>query len=90
MQLALKVVTDFEVRIRDNPLELLKEVEQLTHILRKASYLVLTLVEMLSRFLALRQGQKEDLLSYLKRFKFKRNVVLDLLGKNIRTHAEHR
>ena len=90
MQLALKVVTDFEASIRDNPLELLKEVEQLTHILRKASYLVLTLVEMLSRFLALRQGQKEDLLSYLKRFKFKRNVVLDLLGKNIRTHAEHR
>ena len=66
MQLAVKELPDFEARVRDNPLELIKEAEKLTHVPKKATYPTLALVETLSGLMAIKQGDKEGLLSYLE------------------------
>ena len=80
MQLALKELPDFDSRVRDDPLELLREAERLTHVPKKALYPILALVETLAGLPALRQGEKEGLLNYLERFKSEKNVVRILFG----------
>ena len=72
MQLALKELPDFETRVRDEPLELLKEIERLMHVPRKASYPVLALVETLSGLLHLRQGEDKFLC-------WKKEILLQLV-----------
>ena len=59
MQVVLKELPEFDVRIRDNPLELLKEAEKLSHVPRKAAYPVLALVETLTGMLTLKQGERK-------------------------------
>ena len=83
MQVAIKEEPDFESRIRDDPVELLKEVERLSHIPRKAQYPVLALVETLTGLLTLKQGEKESLTHFLERFKSERNVISALFGDRI-------
>ena len=63
LKVAIKEEPDFESRIRDNPVELLKEVERLGSIPRKAQYPVLALVETLVGMVTLKQGDKEGLQS---------------------------
>ena len=83
MQLAIKEHPDFQSRIRDDPLELLIEIEKAMHVPMKLAYPVLTLIDTLSSSITIQQGDKEGILSYLKRFKAERNVVLSLFGNTI-------
>ena len=46
------------------------------HIPEHAKYLPLTLVEVLSSFLKLKQGDNEELVDYLARFKSEKEMVL--------------
>ena len=69
MQVALTELENFEKKIHNNPLELLKEVCTLMHTPIKACYLFMTLTQNLSLFLNLQQAENESLLDYLERFK---------------------
>ena len=82
---AIKELPNFDVgttKIRDDPLMLLETIENLMHTPEKAKYPVLTIVEIWNSFLKTRQGEKEELLDYLSRFKLERDVVYRLVGKN--------
>ena len=48
-----------------------------------AKYPPLTLVEILLSFLKIKQGDNEDLIDYLSRFKSEMTVVFSLFGKKI-------
>ena len=80
---ALKEHKDFSTIIQDDPLELLIEVEKLTHVSRKASYPILMLVEALFNLNHLKQGDKEGLGSYLERFQSERNVYETMFGSGL-------
>ena len=73
-------VLDYNTRILDNPLELLKEIKRLVHVPRKADYPTIALIETLNNIMTIRQGDKEGLVSYLERFKSEVNVVISLFG----------
>ena len=82
---AIKELPNFDAgttKIRYDPLKLLEVVENLMHTPEKAKYPVLTIVEDWNSFLKTRQGEKEELLDYLSRFKSERDMVYCLLGKN--------
>lgn len=54
----------FDVEIRNDPLGLLNNVEKLMHTPQRAKYPPITLIEVLLKFLKLRQGDKESLIDY--------------------------
>ena len=81
MQVAIQEIPDFGTRIRDNPIELLKVVESLMHTPERAKYPPLTLVEVMLSFLKIKQGDNEDLIDYLARFKSEMTIVYSLFGK---------
>ena len=83
MQRTIMEVSDYDTRILDNPLELLKEVERLVHVPRRAEYPTIALIETLSNVMTIRQGDKEGLVSYLERFKSEINVVVSLFGSGL-------
>ena len=69
MQSAIKEMSTYESQIINEPLKLLATVESLMHTPERAKNPPLTLVEVLSSFLKLKQGDNEELLDYLSRFK---------------------
>ena len=79
IQVALKELPIFETQIKNNPLGLLENVRKLMHTPERAKYPQLTLIEVLSNFLKLKQGDNESLLDYYSRFKLEKNVVENLL-----------
>ena len=83
IQFALKEMPDYDSNIKNEPLELLVRIEKLMHTPMKAKYPPLTLIEVLSSFLSLKQGDNEELLDYLSRFKSERNVMKSLFGKGM-------
>ena len=90
MQVAVRELVDYKTRTLDNLLELLIDVEKLMQVPQKALYPTLALLETISSLLTLQQQEKEGLMSYLERFKSKRNVVLSLFGKKLLNgHVKH-
>ena len=83
VQCALKEMSDFNSVVKNEPLELLARVERLMHTPMKAKYPPLGLIELLYSFLSLKQGENEDILDYLERFKSEWNVMLNLFGKRM-------
>ena len=83
VHIALEEMSDFESRIKNNPLELLKETETLMHVPQRAKYPPLTLVEVLYEFMRVKQGGKESLIDYVNRFKSEVEVLKRLFGKGI-------
>ena len=80
MQLAIKEMSTYETEISNNPPKLLPTVESLMCTPERAKYPWLMLVEVLSSFLKLKQGDNEELLDYLERFKSEMEVVTKLFG----------
>ena len=83
MQLAIKENPEYGSRIRDNPLELLIEVEKAMHVPMKSASPVLTPIDTLSALVNMKQGEKEGILTYLERYKVERNVFLSLFGETV-------
>ena len=73
----------YDTRILADPLELLKEIERLVHVPRKAEYPTIALIETLNNVMTIRQGDKEGLVSYLERFRSEVNVVVSLFGSSL-------
>ena len=80
VQVALKKQSDFETVVLNKPLVLLERIKLLVHTPEKAKYPLLTLIEAMASILNFRQGENEDLLSYLSRYKSERDVLLTLFG----------
>ena len=83
IQTALKEMSTFETKIRNDPLFLLDMIEILIHTPEKEKYPSLTLVEALCSFLKVRQGENEELVEYLSRFKTERDITFRLLGRGL-------
>ena len=81
VQCPLKEISDFNYVVKNEPLELLARVERLMHTPMKSKYPPLTLIEVLCSFFLLKQGENEELLDYLGRFKSERNVMMNFLGR---------
>ena len=60
MQRTIMEVSDYDTRILDNPLELLKEIERLVHVPRKAEYPTIVLIETLSNAMSIRWVTRKD------------------------------
>jgi hypothetical protein len=73
---------DFDTTIKDNVIELLKRIRELTHETDESRYPYLAIIETISRFVNLRQLDDEDLITYVKRFKAQKDIVKEQLGKN--------
>ena len=74
---------DFNSVIRNEPLEWLIRVERSMHTPMKAKYPPLTLIEVIYSLLYLKQGENEELLDYLRRFRSERNVMIGTFGKKM-------
>ena len=61
---------------------MLERIKLLVHTPEKAKYPLLTLIEAMASMLNFRQGENEDLLSYLSRYKSERDVLLTLYGNS--------
>ena len=81
VQMALKEQSDFESDVLNKPLELMNRIKVLVHTPEKAKYPFLTLIEVFASLLNFKQGENEDLVSYLSRFKSEKDVVENLFGK---------
>ena len=83
VQCALREISDYNYVVNNEPLELFKRFERLMHTPTKTKYPPLTLMEVLYSFLSLKQGDNEELLDYLGRFKSEQNVMMILFGKRM-------
>ena len=86
---------DYETKIRDDPIELLKAIESLMHDTVRAKYPFASLTTALETLLHLKQQDNENLLDYIKRFKQVPNVVNshvdnDSLEKSIEKNQEYK
>ena len=81
---------DFEVTIRDDPIELLKTINILMHDTVRAKYPYASLHGVMMRLFNLRQQEHEHLTDYLKRFKQTKDVVKAQMGsKWLELFVEH-
>jgi len=82
MQATLKELPVFENEIKNDPLKLLEHVGVFMHTPMRALYPQLGLIETLARLLNMRQDEKEDILTYMERFKGERQVLKSLIGSD--------
>ena len=80
MQNRIEEHPDFESKIQDNPIELLKAIKILMHDPVRAKYPYASLVEAIIRAVTIRQQENEGLLDYVKRFKQQRDILKSQIG----------
>ena len=81
IQVALKESSNFDDEVLNKPLVLIERIKMQMHTPEKAKYPLLTLIEVFASLVNFRQGDQEDLVTYLSRFKSERDIVLSLYGK---------
>ena len=74
MQHRVEEHPDYESKIRNDPIELLKAIKVLMHDPVRARYPFASLVESLERLINMKQGENEGLIDYTKRYKQARDV----------------
>ena len=81
---------DFELTIRDDPIELLKTINILMHDTVRAKYPYASLYDAMMRLFNLRQQEHEHLTDYVKRFKQSKDVVkAHMRSKWLELFVEH-
>ena len=83
VQTAIKEMSTFETKIKDEQIALLEMIEMLMHTPEKAKYPSLTLIEVLLSFTKIKQGENEELIDYLSRFKTERDIMSRLPGQGL-------
>ena len=83
MQNRIEESKDFESIIREDPLELLKEIKKKMYDPARTKYEYVTLTESFSRILNTKQEDNESLVDYTKRFKQARDILHDTVGEEI-------
>ena len=81
MRTAIKEHPEFEEKIRDEPLELLKVISVIIYTPVRARYPFSTLAETLSSLFNLRQIKHENLADYIERFNQETQLAKTQLGK---------
>ena len=76
-------MSTYEAKIKNEPIALLEMIEMLIHTPEKAKYPSLTLIEVLLNFTKIKQGENEELIDYLSRFKTERDITFQLLGRGL-------
>ncbi len=74
---------DFETKIRDNAIELLKVIKVLMHDPERARYPYASLTDAMSRLINIKQYESETLIDYTKHFKQARDIYESHIGKDI-------
>jgi hypothetical protein len=73
---------EFESKIENDPIELLKAVEILINDPVRARYPYASVTESITRFMTCRQVENESLADYVKRFKSNRDGLAQTMGKD--------
>jgi hypothetical protein len=73
---------DFETKIKNDPIELLKAIEILINNPVQARYLYASVTEAMTRFMTCRQLENEPLAGYVKRFKGNQDSMAQNMGKD--------
>jgi hypothetical protein len=72
---------DFETKIENDPIELLKAIDILINDLERARYPYTSVTEAMTRFMKCRQLEKKPLADYVKRFKGNQDSMAQNMGK---------
>jgi hypothetical protein len=73
---------DFETKIKNDPIELLKAIEILINDPVRARYPYASVTEVMTRFMTCRQLENKPLANYVKRFKSYRDSMAQNMGKD--------
>ena len=95
MQHRIEEHPDFESKIQNDPIELLKAIKIVMHDPIRAKYPYASLTEALMRTFNIKQLEQESLIDYMKRFKQSRDMLKshiggDILNKFIENLPEYR
>jgi hypothetical protein len=80
MQNKIEGRTDFRVKIKDNPIELLKEIKEHSLGYQERRYNMSIIFDAIKTFMNTRQKEGESLQDYTKRFRVTKEVVESHLG----------
>ena len=83
MQSRIEEHPDFDTKLQDDPIELLKAIKVLMHDPIRAKYPYASLTEAVARIVNIKQMENEDLLDYVKRFKQARDITKSHVGTEI-------
>ena len=83
MENRILVHPDYESKIRNDPIELLKIIKVLMHDPERAKYPYASLTEAMTRVINIKQYEKESLLDYSKRFKQVNDIFISHVGNDI-------
>jgi len=83
MQQRIEEHPDYQTKIIDDPIELLKQIKTLTHDTVRAEYPIASIVGHITRWLNAKQHEDESLLDYVKRSKYNRDIVKSQIGSEI-------
>jgi hypothetical protein len=73
---------EFESKIENDPIKLLKAVKILNNDLVRARYLNASVTESITRFMTCRQLENKSLTDYVKWFKSNRDGLVQTMGKD--------
>ena len=82
MNISIMEITDDEDKIINNPLVILENIQLLIHTPIGATCPMMSLVDVMSILVNLRQNENKDILYYLEMFKKERNIANIQLGKH--------
>src|SRR4029079_12267359 len=83
MQSRIEEHPEFETKIENDPIELLKAIKTLMHDPVRAQYPLVSMTDALTRLVNVKQMDNEPLLDYVKRFKQLRDVAKSHLGTKV-------
>ena len=90
IQARIRELSDYESKIRNNPIELMKAIKELMHSPIRAKYAFATLTDAFERLLNIKQQENKGLLDYTSRFKQEQDILKEYVGKDIlHTFVEH-
>ena len=75
MQQRIEERPEYGTKILDDPIKLLKQIKTLTHDTIRAEYPIASIVNHIARWVNSKQHEDENLLDYIKRSKYNRDIV---------------
>ena len=76
MQSKLENRSEFESKIKGNPIELLKAIKEHAMSFQETKWCILTIIDALKAFINMKQKDEESLIDYRKRFKTVKDVFM--------------
>ena len=86
MQQQIEEHPEYNMKILDNPIELLKQIKTLAHDTVRAEYPIASIVNHVARWVNVKQYEDENLLDYVKRSKYNRDIAKSQIGTEFLHH----